>query len=245
MQPWYPANPGAMIAAVRHVPQLLARLAVTEASLQRLHGSPSEKEPGCAQPGSCLAQGSAKAGLYDGKGTGLGHPASDSPGKQMQGGQASCCCASRRKDIAQQEQPCQVEQILGLSCPAISLRPAWDGCFNLLGMLLAQEGQAAVSEDGVSCAQHCASIAESLRATLRGLPVSTLGAATACIIAKTVSSVAARAISMEVRPLVCHLAVKSHWMIPITRRQPCAPRVCIGNVDRDLHSRKSGMRACS
>ena len=231
MQPWYPANPGAMIAAVRHGPQLLARLAGTEASLQRLHGSPSKKEPGCAQPGSRPAQGAAKAGLYDVKGTGRDHPASASPGKQMQGGPASCCCASRRKDIAQQEQPCQVEQILGLSCPAISSRPAWDGCFNLLGALLAQEGQVAVSEDGVSCAQHCAGIAEGLRGTLRGLPVSTLGAATACIIAKTVSIVAARHISAEVRPLVRHLAVESHWMISIRRWQPCALRVCIGNVD--------------
>ncbi len=198
------------------VPKLIARLAVSEASLQRLHGSPSEGQPDSARWGSRAAQGpTEEAALTNATDEGQNHHASVNPGKQKH---AAFCRCAQRHDTAEKGH-CQVEQILGISCPAGSTLLAWEGCFELLDLTLAQEPRVPRPEGVLSCAQECASMAESLRGTLKGLPLSSMGVATACFAARATSAVAARRIHQDVsllQPLFL-LSAMSAMPLPMIR----------------------------
>ena len=208
-----------MINATLCIPKLVARLAVSEASLQRLHGSPGEAQTEAAQLGSWAIPRPAQAGLPSAIESGQRSPASDSPGKQRH---AVLCRCARPCDWEQ----CRIEQILGLSCPAVSTLAGWTNCFELLDAMLARITGPPTSE-GESCAQRCASMAESLRGTLKGLPVSTLGAATTCLVAKVSTVLANRTVYQDVSlqppcPLQCLLSLAStkrdteHYMLTST-----------------------------
>ena len=186
-----------MLSAALCMPKLVARLAVSEAALQRLHGSPSEGQPEAAQPGSWAALRPAQTGLPSATEAGQDRPASAGPGKQLPA--ASCRCALRCGYSAEAQEQCQIGQILGLNCSAVCREVAWDACFEVLEVMLAWLPMAGMPEGDMGCAQHCASMAESLRSILKGLPVSSFGAATTCLVARATSVVAARHITRSVR----------------------------------------------
>lgn len=187
------------------IPKLMARLAVSEASLQRLHGSLSEGQPETAQLGSWAApRPPAQAGLPSATEAGQERPASASPGKQQHA--ASCRCA-QWNDSADKGH-CQIGQILGIDSSKVCCAAGWDSSFEPLGVMLTCIPMAAMpDDDDVSCAQHCASMAEVLRRALKGLPVSSLGAATACLVAKIASVVAGRYVHQDVSALTASFAV--------------------------------------
>ena len=195
-----------VISATLCTAELVARLAVSEASLQRLHGSPAEAQPKAAQLGSWAIPRPAQAGLPTAIESGQKSPASASPGKLRH---AVLCHCARPSDWGQ----CQIEQILGLSCPAAFTLAGWTDFFELLNAMLARITGPPTSE-GESCAQRCASMADFLRGTLKGLPVSTLGAATTCLIAKISTVLANRVVYQDVSlqppcPLQCLLSLAS------------------------------------
>ena len=185
--------------------KLLARLAVSEASLQRLHGSPSEGQPETAHLGSWAAPRPAQAGRPSAAEAGQERPASASSGKQQHA--ASCRCAQRSDSAV--EGHCQIGQILGVCSPGACCAAGWDSCFEPLAAMLSCMPGAATPEGDVSCAQRCASMAEALRRALKGLPVSSLGAATACLIAKTAAVVAARYVYPDVSALTASFAISA------------------------------------
>ena len=123
-----------------------------------------------------------------------------------QGTTVVCSCA--QTDGTAEREPCQVDLILGLGSPAVGLASqdtkglaSWHACFAVLEKVIAQNpGAQYVGADGsdvVSCAQRCSGMAQDLRGALTGLPVSSLGAATACLVAKAASTLAQRQISKE------------------------------------------------
>ena len=173
-----------VLSATLCIPKLVARLAVSEASLQRLHGSPGEGQPEAAQAGLPSANEARQE-----------RPASVNLGKQPHA--ASCHCAQSCEYAV--EGQCQIGQILGLNSSGVCRVVALDACFEVLDAMLARLPMAGMPEGDVSCAQHCASMAEALRNILKGLPVSSLGAAAACIIARATLAVAMRLITQSVR----------------------------------------------
>ena len=129
-----------------------------------------------------------------------------SSASSRQGTTFVCSCA--QTDGTAEREQCQVDLILGLSSPAVGLASqdtkgvaSWHECFALLGKVIGQKPglqyAGAGGSDVVSCAQRCSGMAQDLRSALTGLPVSSLGAATACLIAKAASVLANRQISKE------------------------------------------------
>ena len=164
----------------------VARLAVTEASLHRLHGSPERQQPGSAgqQPGGAPAAGQVPAGT-----------------SARQKGAGICRCIGEAGAGA--GKPCQIGPMVGLGpgsntagLPAQQMprQGSWEDCFGLFKAIMSQE----VETGGISHAQRCGQLAQGLRALLSGLPAGNcLAAATACMIAHFLPCLAGRHISQQ------------------------------------------------
>ena len=157
----------------------VARLAVTEASLQRLHGSTEQQQPGSAPAAVRVPAGTSA----------------------RQKGAGICHCIGEASAGA--GKPCRIRYMVALSpgCSAAGLpaqqmpkQGSWEDYFGLFKAIMSQE----VEAGGVSHVQRCGQLAQGLRALLSGLPAGNcLAAATACMIAHFLPRLAGRHISQQ------------------------------------------------
>ena len=157
----------------------VARLAVTEASLQRLHGSLEQQQPGGAPAAVQIPAGTSARQ----KGAGICH-----------------CIGEASADAGN---PCQIGRMMslgpgtstaGLPAQQTTRLGSWEDYFGLFKAIMSQE----IEAGGISHAQRCGQLAQGLRALLSGLPAGNcLAAATVCMIAHFLPCLAGRHISQQ------------------------------------------------
>ena len=210
---------GEHLLSLLKMPSALAgRMAVAEASLQRLHGSPdalqSESASACAgapaaqqptathaaEPRSAIQRWAEQVRQARSK----ARPTADATSSHRRGqhGATACRCASSNGASAGEQ--CLLEPFLGTGSPDLSL---WRSCFRkLMGITSArQESQNREDQESVSSAQQCSALAQELRRVIGGLPLSRLGAATVVMTASMAAEIACREVSPEVSPCAASL----------------------------------------
>ena len=210
---------GEHLLSLLKMPSALAgRMAVAEASLQRLHGSPDALQSGSAsacagapavqqptatheaEPRSAIQRWAEQVRQARSR----ARPTADatSSHRREQHGATACRCASSNGASAGEQ--CLLEPFLATGSPDLSL---WRSCFRkLLGITSArQASQNREDQESVSSAQQCSALAQELRRVIGGLPLSRLGAATVVMTASMAAEIACREVSPEVSPCAASL----------------------------------------
>ena len=216
---------GEHLLSLLKMPSALAgRMAVAEASLQRLHGSPDAQQPGRAgavtgsapaaqQPAATHAPEARSAiqrwAEQVRQARSKARPTADAASAHRRGqhGATACRCASSNGASAGEQ--CLLEPFLGTGSPDLSL---WRGCFRrLLDITSArQDSQYREDQESISSAQQCSALAQELRRVVSGLPLSRLGAATVVMTASMAAEIACREVSPEVSPCAASLWCSAH-----------------------------------
>ena len=194
---------------------LAGRLAVAEASLQRLHGSPDAQQPGRAGAGAGAAAGAAQQPTathtaeapsiiqrraekvrQERSTARVSTPATSELGREQHGATACRCAVTEGASAGEQ---CLIAPFLGTGSAHIGL---WLGCFRALlrNTCARQESQHWEEQGSVSSAQQCSALAQELRMVVSGLPVSNLGAAAGAMTAFMAAEIVCRESSHEVSP---------------------------------------------
>ena len=212
---------GEHLLSLLKVPSALAgRMAVAEASLQRLHGSPDALQPGRAgagtgsgpaaqQPTGLLAPKARSAmqiwAEEKRQAANKARPTADATSAHRRGQHGATACRCAGSNGASAGEQCLLEPFLGTGSPDLSL---WRSYFRMLLRITSakQKGiQYRADQESVSSAQRCSALAQELRRVISGLPLSRLGAATVVMTASMAAEIACREVSPEVSPCAASL----------------------------------------
>ena len=211
---------GEHLLSLLKMPSALAgRMAVAEASLQRLHGSPEALQAGRSGAGADDAPAAqqftgthapkARSAMQNwaeerrqacSKAQPTEHVTS-APGKGQHGATACRCAGSKGASAGEH---CLIEPFLGTGSPDLSL---WGSYFRVLLRITSarQDSQYREDQESVSSAQQCSALAQELRMVISRLPLSRLGAATVVMTASMAAEIACREVSPEVSPCAASL----------------------------------------
>ena len=188
---------------------LAGRMAVAEASLLRLHGSPDTQQPRRAGAGAPAAQQPTSMPAAETPGTvwvpagepgqapSTAWPTAHAASEHGRGQYSAKACRCAGNDSIPAGGQCLFEPFLGKESTD---RCLWQDSFRMLLRITGaeQDSQHREDQEGFSKAQQCSALAQELRRVISGLPVSHLGAATVTMTAFMAVEIVCREISPDV-----------------------------------------------